>query len=80
MVDVPSKIEIGRECECSPSKVSWNMHTIPPGIMAVWQERPEFVLGDPEYVGNFPIRQDITVLGADPPKGCMRVANETRED
>ncbi len=35
------KQELGKECECGPSKLSWQMKTVPDGFMAVWKERPQ---------------------------------------
>lgn len=36
-------------------------------------------IGEPECVGKFPVRQDITVLGPDVPRGCLSVVAEVEE-
>ena len=39
-----------------------------------------YICGEPEFVGRFPLRQDITVLGPDCPRGCLEVKDERERD
>ena len=51
----------------------------PINCLDMWREKKvktHYKIGMPRFFGKFPIRQDVTVLPADIPKGCVRISKE----